>query len=64
MAEYSRVTPEGWSQGDDATDQSRVTPDGWAQIAAVVGPITPTLSAATFFGSTTSTGWRSQVTAS
>jgi hypothetical protein len=37
MAEYSRVTPDGWVQGDDATDFSRVTPTGWLQQEAVGG---------------------------
>lgn len=35
MADYSRVTPTGWSQGDDASDASRATPTGWEQIAGV-----------------------------
>lgn len=36
MATYSRVSPEGWTQGDDAAEFSRVTPTGWEQLAAVV----------------------------
>jgi len=35
MADFSRVTPTGWSQGDDASDAARVTPTGWEQINAV-----------------------------
>jgi hypothetical protein len=31
MAAFSRVTPRGWSQGDDAAAYSRVTPRGWEQ---------------------------------
>lgn len=37
MATYSRVSPDGWGQGDDASGFSRVTPDGWEQIAAAGG---------------------------
>jgi hypothetical protein len=31
MAAFSRVTPEGWTQGDDGSDSARVAPDGWEQ---------------------------------
>ena len=37
MATTSRVTPWGWEQGDDATDQSRVTPGGWEQVVGSGG---------------------------
>jgi len=35
MAEFARVTPEGWQQGDDATSFARITPQGWAHLEAV-----------------------------
>lgn len=34
MAIFSRVTPTGWSQGDDTTSFSRVTPTGWEQVTS------------------------------
>lgn len=37
MAQFSRVTPTGWVQGDDASSFSRVTPTGWVQITAAGG---------------------------
>ena len=37
MATFSRVTPTGWLQDDDASDASRVTPTGWQQSTAVGG---------------------------
>jgi hypothetical protein len=49
VAVQSRVTPTGWSQYDDATDQSRATPTGWEQIKGEGGGgyTHPTLSAVT-----------------
>jgi hypothetical protein len=48
VAVQSRVTPTGWSQYDDATDQSRVTPTGWEQIKGEGSGYThPSLSAVT-----------------
>jgi hypothetical protein len=38
VATYSRVTPAGWSQGDDTSDASRVTPTGWEQVGAAAPP--------------------------
>ena len=40
MAKYSRATPTGWSQGDDASGALRATPTGWEQIAASVSATT------------------------
>ena len=40
MATFSRVTPWGWEQGDDSTDQSRVTPGGWEQVVGAGGGTT------------------------
>lgn len=37
MADTSRVTPTGWSQGSDTTTQSRVSPTGWEQQNQVGG---------------------------
>lgn len=37
MAAFSRVTPTGWSQGDDTSASSRVTPGGWEQVVAAGG---------------------------
>jgi hypothetical protein len=37
VATFSRVTPEGWQQGDDASAFARVSPEGWEQGAAVGG---------------------------
>lgn len=34
MATFSRVSPTGWSQGDDASAIARVSPTGWDQSAA------------------------------
>lgn len=31
MAVYSRVSPDGWEQGDDGSAFSRAAPDGWEQ---------------------------------
>lgn len=45
MADYSRVTPTGWSQGDDSADVARVTPTGWEQVDATAAPSgAPTIS--------------------
>lgn len=65
MATTSRVTPWGWDQGDDATNQSRVTPGGWEQVVEYVPPTTnPTLSLPTYVpGSLTSSAFRPRVTA-
>ena len=63
MADFSRVTPTGWLQGDDASESSRVTPDGWQQIPAAAGSSLPTLSLPTYVpGSLTTTGFRPRVT--
>jgi len=38
MAEFSRVTSEGWEHGDDADTFSRVTSEGWQhQVGVAVG---------------------------
>lgn len=34
MATFSRVSPTGWSQGDDASNIARVSPTGWDQVNA------------------------------
>lgn len=34
MATFSRVSPTGWLQGDDASTFSRVSPTGWDQVNA------------------------------
>lgn len=34
MATFSRVSPTGWSQGDDTSGIARVSPTGWDQSAA------------------------------
>ena len=48
MAAYSRVSPDGWEQGDDGSASSRVTPTGWEQVSAATPTYThPTLSLAT-----------------
>lgn len=44
MSAYSRVSPDGWEQGDDSSASSRVTPTGWEQVAATGGGVTVTLS--------------------
>lgn len=38
MAEFARVSPDGWEQGDDASAFARVTPDGWEQVNAAAAP--------------------------
>ena len=46
MAEYSRVTPSGWTHADDTETFSRVSPDGWeyqegvAAQGGIIGPLT------------------------
>jgi len=40
MADYSRVLPDGWAQGDDSAAASRVGSQGWVQIAAAGGGTT------------------------
>lgn len=53
MATFSRVSPTGWVQGDDATAAARVTPTGWGQITASQSggasspPTAPTIGATT-----------------
>lgn len=37
MADFARVSGEGWRQGDDSTDQSRVGSDGWWQVVSAGG---------------------------
>lgn len=37
MAIFSRVSPNGWGQGDDGTDYSRVAPEGWGQSGVLSG---------------------------
>jgi len=37
VADYSRVAPWGWEQGDDSADSSRVTPGGWEQVKGTGG---------------------------
>lgn len=34
MADFSRVSANGWEQGNDTSDASRVTANGWYQIIA------------------------------
>jgi len=56
MAAFSRVTPTGWSQGDDASAIARVSPSGWDQVAASASgtTITGALGTATATGYTAS----------
>ena len=63
MSAYSRVSPDGWEQGDDSSASSRVTPTGWEQVAATGGGTSaPTLSAPTVT-SVTTTGATARITA-
>ena len=39
MADYSRVTPWGWEQGNDSNDAVYVTPGGWEQITGTTGKL-------------------------
>lgn len=60
MADFARVSGEGWRQGDDATDQARVGADGWWQVAGaggggVVGTVTVTTAGDTSAASGTPT---------
>lgn len=42
MATFSRVTPTGWSQGDNSSSYSRASPAGWEQETVSVSSITLT----------------------
>lgn len=56
MAAFSRVTPWGWRQGDDSTNQSRVASGGWEQIVSTGGATSYTITPSggiTFSGSGT-----------
>lgn len=53
MATFSRVSPSGWQQGDDASTLSRVSPTGWESVTASAATVY-TIDAAS--GSYTLTG--------
>jgi hypothetical protein len=61
MADYSRVAPDGWDQGDDTSTVSRVSPDGWEQFAGAGAGVTGT-SATTNAADTSSASGTTTVT--
>ena len=40
MAEFSRVTSDGWEHGDDSATYSRVTSEGWEHFVTAAAPPT------------------------